>query len=67
MESKIIESYTWVKKCIELSTNRFHFDCCFILLESFENKFRDDPECKRLASALLQVFVNCKDAMEVVT
>ena len=49
----IKENYQWVRQCIQTSWTEFHLKCCRTLIELFEDKFRDDKDCKLMTDDLL--------------
>lgn len=36
------ESYEWVLRAILNSRNKFHFDCCHVLIMLFERKYGEE-------------------------
>jgi len=51
------DSFNWLMPIINGCTSEFHLDCCRILLNLFEQKYKDEPQFKQAMDELIKAFI----------
>lgn len=52
------QSFNWIKAVIATSQNKFHLDCCRVLIRLFTDKYNDYPFFSQSYGELIDDIIN---------